>query len=35
MDTQQRSAALSEHHLITGVSRDFHEHLLIQADCHH
>ncbi len=24
--TQQRSAALSEHHSITGMSRDFHEH---------
>ena len=34
MSTQQRSAALSEHHSITGMSRDFHELLLIQADCH-
>ena len=26
MSTQQRSAALSEHRSITGMSRDFHEH---------
>ncbi len=34
MSTQQRSAALSEHHSITGMSCDFHEHLLIQTDRH-
>ena len=34
LHTQQRSAALSEHRSITGVSCDFHELSLTQADCH-